>query len=125
MNEKKPIEVVDRRNLKRLNVRYIGHVYLDEKILCSTVININEKGVGIMIPKIIPEEQVLDIRMECHIKNDEKKDIQLKTQLVWMSQKNENGMYRAGLEITEISEKDLKILKEHIQYLCDKEEEQK
>lgn len=107
--------IYERRSQKRFSVKYLAHVYLDEKILCSTVINITDKGIGILIPKDVPPDETLQIRMECRKGKETKTEVYLEATVVWTKEDKRSGMFRAGLEISYISEENLNRLREHIE----------
>ena len=118
MQNNKDDNFVERRRFPRYDVRYIAKVFLNDKMLCGTIINISEGGVGILLPKRLSINSVLGLKIRNILSEDESKTIDLKARIVWMNEKEIiNGMYKAGLEIADISEEDLAILVEHIQYL--------
>ena len=114
---------VERRLFPRYAVRYLAKVYLNEEMLCGTVINISEGGVGILLPKIIPVGDVLTLGIRNIIQKEEgeeeDKEMKFKAKIAWLSEESTDGMYRGGLEITDISEEILEKLIDHIQYLDD------
>ena len=121
--DKKNIEFVDRRRYPRFKVHYLADIYSGNEILYATVIDISEKGVGIMLPQKYYVDEDLDLRIRCKIEDDDEKktDIKLKSKVIWIGEKNEKGMYVGGLEILEISEEDLEILRENIKELADRQ----
>ena len=115
MNEKKAKE---RRRHPRYDVRYSADVTFNNELLCGTIINISKGGVGILLPKIVPVGEMLDLRLKTVVGNNEDLRIKLRAKIVWMKEKEFlPGFFRAGLEITEIREEDKKILEKHIEDL--------
>lgn len=118
MQNNKDDNVKERRRFPRYAVHYIAKVFLNDKMLCGTIINISERGIGILLPKRLSLNSVLGLKIRNILSEDESKGIDLKARIVWMNEKEIiDGMYRAGLEIVGSSEEDLEILVEHIQYL--------
>ena len=106
----------ERRKEKRLSLKCLAHVYFDEKILCSTVINISKKGIGILIPKNIPPGEKLRICIEYKREKDRKIEINAEAEIVWIMEDKKSGMFRAGVEISYISEEDFMKLKENVNF---------
>ena len=114
---------IERRRFPRYAVHYIAKVFLDDQMLCGTIINISEGGVGILLPKRLSINSVLDLKIRNILSEDESGSIDLKARIVWMNEEEIiDGMYRAGLEIVDSLEEDLEILVEHIQYLDEQSE---
>ena len=116
---------IERRRHPRYEVRYIVKVWLDERILCGTVINISEGGAGILLPIVLPIGRIINLEIEGMPGGEAIEKIKLKAKIVWMH--NEEflpGMYRGGLEITDIDDRDLDILRSHIKKLKEQQEKQ-
>ena len=108
---------VERRRFPRYAVRYMAKVSKGEKDLFGTIIDISEGGLGILLPEIFPIGTELTLKIKSLIEG-EISEIALNARLVWMHDEEfTNGMYRGGLEITEISQEALDMLKDHIQSL--------
>ncbi len=86
----------------------------------ATVINISEIGIGIKLPIKLSVGEDLDIIIHCPCKENEIIDIKLKTIVVWLENECREGMFRTGIEIIDASEKNLNILRKHIQEMNQK-----
>ena len=108
----------ERRRHPRYDVRYTAKVWYENESLCGTVINISKGGVGILLPRIMEKGSVLQIEIESILGGEEIKHIKCKAKIVWLKEKEFlPGMFRAGLEIVEISDQDRNILDNHIKSL--------
>ena len=122
-DQAKYMDFVDRRRFPRFKVHYLTDVYLGDRNIYATVIDISENGVGIVLPeKFYPGDEI-ELRIRCKIGDDDesKTDLKIEARVIWMGDKNEKGMFPGGLEIVNISEKDLNILKNNIQLLAEKQ----
>ena len=122
MQDNQDDDFVERRRFPRYDVTYLAKVYLNDEMLCGTVINISKGGVGILLPKIIPAGNVLALEIRSILPEEAKeeaiKEIKFKARIIWVKKEEIiDGMYRGGLDIIDISEEDFEILIEHIQYL--------
>ena len=112
----------DKRVCPRYEVSYKVSATLDGRELGSTIIDISEMGVGIMLSKNVSLGNMLEVDIEAD--NDgKKKIINLRAMVVWVGKKNEDGMYRTGLEIIRISADDYEILTKNIQRLSKDDKE--
>ncbi|MBN1521461.1 MAG: PilZ domain-containing protein [Candidatus Aureabacteria bacterium] len=118
-------ELVDRRLYPRFKVHYLADVYLGNRNIYATVVDISEKGVGIILPERFYPGDEIELRIRCCIEGgDEKKtDVRLSARVVWIGEKNEKGIYTGGLEIVDISEVDLDILRLNIAQLAEDQPE--
>ena len=120
MNEEKnKIDFADRRRFPRFLVHYLADVCLKDETICATVIDISENGVGIMLPERFDIDEKINIELRPSLSDTNAEKIRVTAKVIWVGKKNEKGMHTCGLEITEISEKDLENLRNHIQTLCD------
>ena len=106
--------IVERRQFPRYAVRYAAKVYLDDKMLCGTIIDISKGGIGILLPKKFDIGNILDIGIRNLLNEKAINDIRFKLKIVWINKVDIEGMYRAGLEIIEISEDNLEKLRKNI-----------
>ena len=119
----KNIDFVDRRQFPRFKVHYLTDIYKGDRNIYATVIDISEYGIGIILPERFYPGDEIELRIRCKVEQDDetKTDIKMEAKVVWMGDKDEKGMFKGGLEITEISEQDLAILKGNIQELAEKQ----
>lgn len=109
----------EKRISSRLKVHYLTDITLQNEIIYSTVIDISESGIGIMTPHKLYLDEVLSLRINCNMADNDrvhpgKKDIDLTAKVIWVSDVQEKNMYRTGLEIMDISKDSLKMLQEHM-----------
>jgi hypothetical protein len=119
----KNTKVADRRVFTRYPVHYLADVFLGDEILFATVVDICEDGMGIVLPKKFYLHEILNIRINCSLINQEKGvfekvNIYLRARVVWIEEKE--GLFRAGLKLADISYDDLVKLRDHIKYLKEK-----
>ena len=112
--------IMERRIKSRFSVEYITEVYKSNEILFSTVIDISESGLGILLPGKFDMGEILDLRVNYKLREklsseSERIDICLKAEIVWIQRVDRR--YRAGLSIVDISSGDLKRFKENINKL--------
>ena len=114
--------IMERRLKSRFNVEYITEVYKRNEILFSTVIDISENGLGILLPGEFDMGEILDLRVNYKLREklsseSERIDICMKAKIVWVHRIDRR--YRAGLSIVDISSDDLKRFRENIKNLED------
>ena len=112
----------ERRIATRLSVHYLTDIYLHDEIIYSTVIDISESGIGIVIPHKLHIDEELKLRLNCNLINEAHNDVEkinifLKARVIWIQEIAEKNMYRTGLEINEISKDAFEKLQKHIQSL--------
>ncbi|MCK5706453.1 MAG: PilZ domain-containing protein [Candidatus Aureabacteria bacterium] len=123
MSENEKDNFVERRQFPRHAVRYIAKVFIDEEMLCGTIIDVSEGGLGILLPKVLPIGFELKLEIRNILSEESSEGLTFKAKIAWMNEtESMKGMYRGGLEISEISEKSLDALKDHIQNLADQTE---
>ncbi len=121
MEELSPKSVsCDRRLHPRYSVHYLCDVYLGSEVLFATVLDISEKGVGIILPKEFFENEMLNLKINCRLIDNEnnrleKVNIYLRASVVWI--KKDGDLYKAGLKICDISYEDMAKLRDHINFL--------
>ena len=114
MQNNKDDSFVDRRRFPRYAVRYLTKVHLNGSMLCGTIVDISEGGVGVLLPEKLDEGVLLDIEISRVLVEEEVVETKFRARIVWISEMEIEKMYRAGLEITEIAEDDLERLRENI-----------
>ncbi len=107
----------DRRASQRVKVDYLAEVYLGSEILFATAIDVSEEGIGIILPGKFYIGEMLNIRIKSTLQNpiefdQENVNICLTAKVVWL--KKHDKMYRAGLNIIDIEEADLDMLRKNI-----------
>jgi len=124
VSENTGIDFIDRRRFPRFNVHYLADVYMGDRNIYATVIDISQNGLGIILPEPFYVGDELELRIRCKIADDDdtKTDIRLGTKVIWIGEKNEKGMYAGGLEIVEISDSDKEVLKANIQELAQEQQ---
>jgi hypothetical protein len=110
-------EIRERRMYPRCRVDFVSEVYDGSEILFTTVVNLSEVGVGILLPKEFEEGSLFDLRIdyrlcESMLTKFERLNILIKAKLIWL--KNIDGEFRGGLEIVTIESADLEKLRMHI-----------
>lgn len=122
-DQAKNMDFIDRRRFPRFKVHYLTDVYVGDRNIYATVIDISENGIGIVLPEKFYLGDEIELRIRCKVNaNDEiKTDLKMEARVIWMGDKDEKGMFPGGLEITNISEDDLNILKNNIQLLAEKQ----
>ena len=118
MEKTKEFTLVDKRQFPRFSVHYLADIYLHEKWLFATVIDISEGGIGIISAEPVNVGDILTMKIRCKLDNDPKANIQFDAKIVWVGNGNEKMLHTCGLEIAEISQKDQNILRDHIQELA-------
>ena len=122
-NTNQVVTLVEKRHYLRFYVHYLADVYLNDEIIYATVIDISEGGVGIILPEKLNIGEVISLKITWRLNDDEKANISFKAKVIWIDGANVKKMYTGGLEIIDISDEDLEILREHIQELADRAEE--
>ena len=112
----------EKRITTRFKVHYLTDIYLNDEIIYSTVIDISETGIGIVIPHRLYIDEELKLRINCNLSSEpenciKKINIFLKARVLWVKEIDDKNMYRTGLEIIDISEDSLQKLQRHIQSL--------
>lgn len=107
----------DRRVSQRVKVDYLAEVYLGNEVLFATAIDVSEEGIGIILPGKFYIGEMLNIRIKSTLQNpiefdQENVNICLTAKVVWL--KKHDKMYRAGLNIIDIEEADLDMLRKNI-----------
>ena len=107
----------ERRRQPRFEVNYQATATYGRNAMKATIINISEIGIGIKLPVKLNVGEDLDVIIHCPCKENEIIDIKIKTIVVWLENECREGMFRTGIEIIDASEKNLSILRKHIQSL--------
>ena len=112
----------EKRITARFIVHYLTDIYLHDEIIYSTVIDISETGIGIVIPHRLYPSEELKLRINCNLTYTpedrvKKINIFLKARVMWVKEIDDKNMYRTGLEIIDIAEDSLQKLQRHIQSL--------
>ena len=121
MHDAEGSDFVEKRKHPRFEVQYLARISLEDKDLITTVIDISESGAGLMLPKGVPVGEELFIKVKCGPSRDKIRDIGLKAKIIWLNEKSEEDFCKTGLQIMDISQEDLKILKRNIQELSGKQ----
>lgn len=113
--------IKDRRLHQRYQVQYLAYTFHNNEQLGVSVIDISERGAGVLLPrKFLPDEE-LKIRVRCGPSFDKINEIELKARVVWSDDKATDNMYRTGLKISDISNDDFDKLKKNIMELAGKQ----
>ena len=112
--------LVDRRIHHRFRVSYLTEVYMGAEILFASVVDISEKGIGIMLPGQFYIGEVMNLRVKSSLYDDnnieeQEVNIGMTAEVVWINKQDK--MYKAGLKITSIDTADLLKLKRNIRSL--------
>jgi hypothetical protein len=116
------IQSSDKRFSSRLNVHYLTDIYLHDEIIYSTVVDISESGIGMVVPHRLYLGEELRLKMNCSLtdqaeENTEKIDIPLVARVIWNREEPGTKLYRVGLEIEQIARDAMDRLQEHINSL--------
>ena len=90
------------------------------EILFATVVDISERGIGIMLPGQFYLGEVVNLRIKSSLYDEvntteEEVNICLTAEIMWI--KKGSRMYKAGLKVTNIDPSDLLKLKRNIRAL--------
>ena len=112
--------LVDRRVFQRFRVSYLAEVYMGHEILFASVVDVSEKGVGIMLPGQFYAGEKLSLHIKSSLYDDnniEEQEINIcmTAEVVWVEKQGK--LYKAGLKITQIDTADLLKLKRNIRSL--------
>ena len=121
-NTNQVVTLVEKRRYLRFYVYYLADVYLNDEIIYATVIDISEGGIGIILPQPLNIGEIINLKILWKLNNDEKADVQFKAKVIWIDGANIRNMYAGGLEIIDISNENLDVLRRHIKELADQAE---
>ena len=92
MEKTKEFTLVDKRQFPRFSVHYLADIYLHEKWLFATVIDISEGGIGIISAKPVNVGDILTLKIRCKLDNDPRANIQFDAKIVGMGEISMEGM---------------------------------
>ncbi|MCK5706553.1 MAG: PilZ domain-containing protein [Candidatus Aureabacteria bacterium] len=112
----------EKRACPRYRVKYNATVSVNTRKVGTTIVDISEMGVGLMLSEKVNRGDMLDVNIDA---GNEKcpKNINLKAMVAWTGDQNQEGFVKVGLEIIKISVENYEILTKHIQELSQKDEE--
>lgn len=113
---------VERRQNPRYQVQYLANVFYHDEDLGSAVIDLSESGAGIVLPREIPEGEELSLKIRVGPSRQQIKSIELHARIVWIKHDDPEDIFRAGLQIVNISKDHLAILKASINELAGKQD---
>lgn len=101
--DSKELGFPDRRRYPRYGVSYLTIIRSGDKSLTATTTDISEGGIGITLSCQFTPGEILDLQIKCSASDPERKDMNIKGEVIWCKDIG-GGIYRAGIEILEISE---------------------
>ena len=115
--------LIDRRGYPRFRVNYLTEVYMGSEILFATVVDLSERGLGIMLPGRFYLGEAISLRVKSSLYDDvntteEEVNISMAARIIWI--RKEGHMYKAGLAITCIDSADLLKMKRNIRFMQSK-----
>lgn len=111
------MDVNEKRKYPRFNVRFLAAIHFKEETFYASVTNISKKGIGIILTRMLSVDEIVGLKISPQVGGEEKAEISIKAKVVWVNSYGTNRVFRVGLEIVEISRKDVENFKRAIQYL--------
>ena len=117
MTTDKDINRDKRKHLPRFKIRYFTTLYLKDKRIYASAVDMNEEGLGLILQQDLPFGEILDLKLDCETSDKLKMEIKLKAKVIVTQGIAKGKIYRAGLQIIEVAEEDKENFKKHLQYL--------
>ena len=111
------IHFFEKRTHPRFNIHCLADIQLTENTVPATAIDISETGIGLVIPHHFRIGEVIDMKIYFPVSPDEKESLEIKAKVIWVGKENEKKLYSCGLQIMNISEKDLATLRTQLKGL--------
>ena len=117
--DKKNIDIhfIEKRRHPRFSIHCLAEVLLAEEAISATAIDISEGGIGIIIPHQFNIGEDIKLLIKFGSPLSKKDYMEVKAKVIWVGRENEKKMYICGLEIIDISDDNLDLLRNQIQTL--------
>jgi len=93
----------ERRRYPRYEVNYDVEIIFSGKKIFASTNDMSENGIGLLLPKSLIEGEIVNFKVKSR-DDTERLIMQGEAKVVWCQYIDELGLYRAGLEILNISE---------------------
>ena len=93
----------ERRRYPRYAVNYEVEIILGNKKIFASAVNMSVNGIGLLVPQKLNEGEIVKMNIQTSDEQS-RKIMQAEARVIWCQYLNSLELYRAGLEIIEISE---------------------